>query len=100
MEITIKDKAYKLKYTLRALFIFEQITGKMFDIKTLTDEYVYFYCLIMANNKDANLTFDEFIDAIDEDPTLMNKYKDFMDSEMKKQKQINSKEESNSKKKH
>jgi len=28
--MTIKGQNYKLKYTLRALFIYEQITGKAF----------------------------------------------------------------------
>lgn len=32
--MTIKGQDYKLKYTLRALFIYEQITGKAFELKT------------------------------------------------------------------
>lgn len=87
MEIIIKDKVYKLKYTLRALFIYEQITGKMFELKTLTDQYIFFYCLLMANNPNSELTFDKLIDAMDEDPTLMKTYQDFMEEEVKKQKQ-------------
>ena len=38
----INNKEYKLKYTLRALFIYEQITGKAFKLETLTDEYLFF----------------------------------------------------------
>ena len=34
--MTIKGQDYKLKYTLRALFIYEQITGKAFELKTIT----------------------------------------------------------------
>ena len=30
----------------------EQITGKPFEIKTLLDNYLFFYCMILANNKD------------------------------------------------
>ena len=29
--ITINNTEYKVKYTIRALFIFEQITGKAFE---------------------------------------------------------------------
>ena len=65
--MTIKGQDYKLKYTLRALFIYEQITGKAFELKTITDEYLFFYCVLMANNPDSSLTFEELIEAIDED---------------------------------
>ena len=99
MEITIKNKVYKLKYTVRALFIYEQITGKMFELKTLTDEYIFFYCLIMANNKEANLTFDELVDALDEDASIMMKYKEFMTSEVAKQNQFKSEDTVDDKKK-
>ena len=42
MTITINKVKYKVKYTIRALFIFEQITGKAFEIKTVLDNYVFY----------------------------------------------------------
>ena len=60
MEIKIKDTSYKLKYTLRALFIYEQITGKVFEMTTMTDEYLFLYCLVAANKSAIPLTFDVF----------------------------------------
>ena len=99
MEITIKEQTYKLKYTLRALFIFEEITGKLFNIKTITDEYIFFYCLLLANNKEMNLTFDDLISEIDDSPEIMQQYQDYMTLEMKKQKQFNSGEDTDDKKK-
>ena len=71
MNITINKKEYKVKYTIRALFIFEQITGKPFEIKTLLDNYVFFYSMILANNEDNIIQWDEFIDAIDNDSKLV-----------------------------
>lgn len=71
MKITIKDREYKIKYTIRALFIFEQITGRPFEIKSLLDNYVFFYSMILANNEDVTLLWDDFIDAIDNDITLI-----------------------------
>lgn len=67
--INIKDKEYKVKYTIRALFIFEQITGKRFEITTLQDNYVFFYSMILANNEEL-LEWNDFIDAIDNDVNL------------------------------
>lgn len=81
----IRNKEYKLKYTLRALFIFEQITGKVFKLETLTDEYIFFYSMLLANNPDMELSFESLIDAIDEDINIMIQFQNYMKSELEKQ---------------
>ena len=68
--ITINNTEYKVKYTIRALFIFEQITGKAFEIKTLLDNYIFFYSMILANNPDNILDWNVFIDALESDPSI------------------------------
>lgn len=68
--MTIKEKEYQIKQTIRALFLWEQITGKSFEIKTTLDNYLYFYCLLLANNPDF-MGWDEFINTLDEDPTIL-----------------------------
>lgn len=85
MEITIRGKKLELKYTIRAMFIFEQIKGTIFKIETLTDDFIFFYSLLLANNKEKTLPFDELIDEIDNDPKLMEQYRSFCSEEMKKQ---------------
>lgn len=74
-KIKIKGKNYNIKYTIRALFIFEQITGKPFKIETLLDNYIFFYSMILANNQDKAeiLSWDNFLDALDNDPNLFTK---------------------------
>lgn len=62
--IKIKDKEFRVKPTIRAMFIFEQITKKPFKVETMLDNYVYFYSLILANNDDV-LEWDDFIDALE-----------------------------------
>lgn len=86
--MTINNTEYKLKYTLRALFIYEQLTGKAFKLETITDEYIFFYCMLVANNPDMNLTFNELIEAIDEDMGIMLEFQDFLKKEMEKQQQF------------
>ena len=71
MNITINNKEYKVKYTIRALFIFEQITKRPFEIKTTLDNYLFFYSMILANNPDTPLDWEEFIDAMDNDTSLI-----------------------------
>lgn len=64
----------------------EQITGKPFEIKTLLDNYLFFYCMILANNKDKEkiLGWDEFVDALDDDANLMKQLTDIQIEEQKK----------------
>lgn len=83
-EIEINGKNYKLKYTVRSLFIFEQITGKSFKIESLLDNYLFFYSMILANNKDDVLSWDDYINAMDEDPTLFKRMSDIIEEQQKK----------------
>lgn len=83
-KININGKDYNLKYSVRSLFLFEQITKKSFKIETLLDNYVFFYCLILANNRDNTLEWDEFIDAMDEDETLFKRMSDIVTKQQKK----------------
>lgn len=83
--MTIRNTEYKLKYTLRALFIYEQITGKVFKMETITDEYLFFYCILLANNPDMQLTFAELIEAVDEDMSIMLEFQSFLKKEIEKQ---------------
>ena len=82
--ITIKGKKYNLKYSVRSLFIFEQITKKSFKIETLLDNYIFFYSIILANNKDNTLDWDDFIDAMDDDPTLFTRMAEIIAQQQKK----------------
>ncbi len=100
MEIKIKGKEYNIKYTIRTLFIFEQITGRSsLKIESVTDEYIFMYSLILANVPDIQLSFDEFINECDIDSTLISRLQQFLVSEMNKQKQFHSPEDSDDSKK-
>lgn len=83
--ITINNTEYKVKYTIRALFIFEQITGKAFEIKTLLDNYIFFYSMILANNPDNILDWNVFIDALDSDHSIFQQLNQLVENEQKKQ---------------
>lgn len=76
--VTINGTEYTVKYTIRALFIFEQITNKPFKIETLLDNYIFFYSMLLASNKDNVLQWDDFIDALDADRTLFQKLNDIV----------------------
>ena len=92
-KIKIKKKNYNVKYSLRALFLYEQITGKAFEMSTTMDTFVFYYCMILANNKDTKLTFDEFIDAVDNDPKIAVKFSQMLVRQNEKQTMLGSQDE-------
>ena len=88
MKIKIQEKEIELKKTFRSYIIFESITDKIFAPKTMSDVVTYFYSVVLASEKDINLTFDEFIDWLDENENALNeRYKHFenLSSEYEKQ---------------
>ena len=74
--IIINDKEYKVKYTIRALFIWEQIMKRPFKVETMLDTYTLFYAILLANNENDVLDWNEFLDALDDDPNLFNTLND------------------------
>ena len=82
MNITIRDKEYKVKYTIRAMFIFEKMANKLFKIESLLDWYIFYYSMILANNPDCELLFDDFIDECDSNPTLIFNMQEYLNKEM------------------
>lgn len=91
--IKIKGVEYELRNTLRSLFLFEELTGREFKIETLRDNYTFYYCIVAANNPDTlvaeGLTFDDFIDACDEDPTLFRRIGEILTRQEKVEKGLN-----------
>ena len=97
--ISIKNKEYLLKYTLRAFFIFENMTGYSFKFGTVLDEYLLFYSMLLANNAGFDTPFDEFINLCDESPALFKEFKDFFLKEVDLQMQLTSQSDASSVKK-
>ena len=99
MTIKINNIDYKIKQTIKALFLFEEISGKSFEIKTTLDNYLYFYCLLLANNPDF-MDWDEFIECLDNDPSILLSISQFLSKQQKMESLLNGdNEEDDSKKK-
>lgn len=98
MTIQIRDKEYEVKNTIRAMFIFEKIASKPFKIETLLDWYIFYYSMILANNSDCTLLFDEFINECDSNPSLIMDIQDYLTQQMNVSNQF-AKEETDEKKK-
>lgn len=74
MNITYKEHEYELKYSYRAMMLFENITKKSFNTKTITDFITFLYCIILAQAKDEVIDYGEFLDWIDENHDIFNDY--------------------------
>ena len=78
MQITLNKKKITLKYTLRAMMMYENMTQKSFSPNTITDVITFMYCVVIASSKDYSITFDQFIDYIDEHPDTMTKFAEWI----------------------
>ena len=87
--ISFNGKDFSLKYTLRAFFVFESISGYPFQFGKLLDEYLLFYSFLIASNKDSfNMKFDEFIELCENDLTLFEQFKEFILDEIELRSQL------------
>lgn len=78
--IVIAGKSYNLKYTLRALFVYEEITGVPFSSGKAINVYTLIYCILLVNNPDF-MDFESFINAIDEDADISKNLSEWLNKE-------------------
>lgn len=85
-KIKIGDKDYPVKLTVRAMIKYQQLAGKSIEeIDTLEDVTLVFYCSILAGGTD--ITYDQFMDLIDEDFDSIRDFKNaLLESTEKKKK--------------
>ena len=82
MKIKINDREYEIRYSLRMFFLYETITGEAYRGGTLYSNSVLLFSAIMAFNKDVDLTFEQFIDALDADESLLTTFNEYMTKEI------------------
>lgn len=87
MKINIKDHEVELKQTMRSLIYFENIMDKQFNPQNTTtlDLTVLFLCTLLASDKTLQLSYNELIDAIDDNPQIFVDYTTWFIEEMQKQ---------------
>jgi len=74
MKIQFGQNEYEIRYTLRAFMFFEQMLSKPFNVETLTDTYVLFYCFLLASNKPFDVTFEQFMDMLDDNHIAVKQF--------------------------
>lgn len=89
MKIQIKNTEVELKNKMRSLLIYEQITNKPFNPTTVTDMILYFYSVILACSPDIDLTFNELMDIVDDNPSVYEQFNEWLLSESNKNSILN-----------
>lgn len=84
--IKIRGKEYWLKYTLRNYLVYEQITGTPFVSGKLLNVITLLYCVLLANNDSFKMQFKDFMDALDEDDTIIQTFSKWLNGEVEKRK--------------
>lgn len=91
MKVTINDREIALRYTLRAMMVYENIMNKSFTPNGITEVIVYFYATVLASDKDYNLEFDDFVDWLDQNPDAIQQFTIWLESYIKKAEYIKKK---------
>lgn len=78
MIVKINEKEVTLKKTFRSVIAYEQAMGKSFNPQTLTETIMYFYCTVIASDQSLEITFDEFLAYLDENPTAIKDFTDWL----------------------
>lgn len=78
MKVRYDDHEYELKYSFRALMIFENITNKSFNPTTLSDIIIFFYSVLLSSAKPAVIEFDRFVELLDREPELLQQFSEWI----------------------
>lgn len=74
MQITINEKKITLKKSFRSLIAYESAMGKTFNPTTITESIMYFYCVIISSDSDIELSFDNFMNWLDNNPNSLKEF--------------------------
>ena len=86
--ILINGKEYKIKYGIRSMLIQEQITQKPFALDNMNEQLVFLYACLLAADNELTMSYEEFLDAIDEDMSIIIRFGKYLAEQQKKEKNI------------
>ena len=86
--ILINGKEYKIKYGIRAMLISEQITQKPFSLDNMNEQLVFLYSCLLAADNELTMSYEEFLDAVDDDLSIIIRFGQYLSEQQKKEKNI------------
>lgn len=76
--VKIGDKEFDFKLDLRAFMVYESMAGKPFKGGLTLDFLGLMYAGLVIHNRNFDMTFDHFVDCIEENPLLFNKMVEYI----------------------
>lgn len=86
--ILINNQEYPIKYGIRAMLISEQITQKPFSLENMNEQLVFLYACLLAADNELSMSYEEFLDAVDEDMSIIIRFGQYIAEQQKKEKNI------------
>ena len=86
--ILINGKEYKIKYGIRAMLIAEQITQKPFSLDNMNEQLVFLYSCLLAADNELTMSYEEFLDAVDDDLSIIIRFGQYLSEQQKKESNI------------
>ena len=86
--ILINGKEYKIKYGIRSMLIQEQITQKPFSLDNMNEQLVFLYSCLLAADNELSMSYEEFLDAVDEDMSIIIRFGQYLAEQQKKESNI------------
>ena len=78
MTVNINNKDVELKYGNRAMLMYENIMGQTPEVSNLTQVMTFFYCIVVSSAKDYSITFDDFMDWVDDKMDIMQEFAEWL----------------------
>ena len=93
MKVKINNKEYNIKYSFKTHMVYENCMGKTYPGNTLTDVVIFYYCCLLANNDNIDFSLDEFINYLDDDPTILETFNTMINEKNERMIKMSPKEE-------
>ena len=92
MKITIKGNEVALRYTIKGLILFETVKSQVHPRRNLFDTITLIWCFVRTEleraGSDYNLTLEQFIDWIDEEPKAYKRCLEWLSAEQARQTEL------------
>lgn len=89
MKLEINEKEVTLKYGFKALMIYEKLAGESFQAEGLTEILTLMYACVLATGEFQDLTFDNFIEWMDEHPMKLTEFSQWLTNIFKVDEKLN-----------
>lgn len=78
MKFNYEGKDYELKYSIRAIMKYENMTHKSFNPQTFSDMITFFYCILCTSARSEVFDYDKVVDALDENPKFFGEFSEWL----------------------